>query len=110
MWCAGIGDDLVTRIGIWYHGETEGNRLYRKLMPLSLYKWWFDGAAGAFADAAVRFVLSILLVVASKSIGYADNAHSYLPFGLAGGIGALVIRNWLKIRKQPVTKTIGQVS
>jgi len=110
LWVATGFDVLVTRAGIWYHGMTEGNPLFRKLLPLSWFKFVFNTAAGAFADGAVRFVLCILLVVASKSIGYADNAHSYLPFGLAAGVGALVIRNWLKIRKVPLTKTVGQVS
>jgi hypothetical protein len=110
MWCAAVLDVLVTRAGIWYHGLTEGNPVFKKILPLSVYKFLFNGAAGAFADAAVRFVLSIALVVASKSIGYADNAHSYLPFVIAAGIGGLVVRNWLLIRKQPLTKVIGQVS
>lgn len=110
LWCAAAGDVLVTRLGIWYHGLTEGNKLFRKILPRAAYKFLFNGAAGAFADAAVRFVLCILLLEASKSIGYADNAHSYLPFGLALGVGVVVLRNYLMILKTTATKTIGQVS
>ncbi len=110
LWVASIADVLVTRLGIWYHGMTEGNPLFRKLLPLSWFKFLFNGGAGAFTDAAVRFLLCCLFLGVTQSIGYADNAHSYLPFGMAAGIAGLVLRNWLSIRNKPVTKTIGQVS
>lgn len=110
LWLAQVGDILVTRAGIWYHGEAEANNLFRKVLPLSAFKFLFNGAFGAFADASVRLVLCILLLEASKSIGYADNAHSYLPFGVAVIPAVVAIRNWLLIRKKPVTATIGQVS
>jgi hypothetical protein len=110
LWCALGFDDLVTRAGIWYHAQTEGNALYRKLLPLSVYKFLFNGAFGAFCDAGFRMGLVIAFTLVCKHFGFADNGHSYLPFGLAGGVGGLVIRNWLKIRKIPATKTIGQVS
>jgi hypothetical protein len=110
LWCASVADVLVTRAGIWYHGETEANGLFRKILPLPWFKFLFNGGDGAFVDCAVRFVLCILLLVSSQSIGCADNAHSYLPFGIAAGITGLVVRNWLLIRKRPTTATIGQVS
>jgi hypothetical protein len=109
MWCASVLDVLVTRAGIWYHSQTEANPIY-KLLPAAVRKFLFNTAAGSFVDAAIRFAMCIGFVVAIKAIGYADNAHSYLPFAMAGGIGGLVLRNWLSFRKIPLTKTIGQVS
>jgi hypothetical protein len=110
LWLSLAADDLVTRLGIWYHSQTEGNPLYKKFLPLSVYKFLFNGAAGAFADGAFRFVLAISLLVVCRHFGFANNSHSYLPFALAGGVTALVVRNWLTIRKFPTSKVIGQVS
>jgi hypothetical protein len=103
-------DVLVTRQGIWYHGGTEGNPLFRKLLPLKAYKFLFNTAGGAFCDFVVRALLITVFASTCAHFGYADDAHSYLPFGIAGMGLALVARNYWKMRKNPTTKTIGQVS
>lgn len=104
-------DVLVTRTGIWYHGLTEGNSLFRKLLPLKLFKFMFNGAAGTFfVDLLVRWLIIIGFVKLTDHIGYATNADCWLPFGIAAYIAYVVVKNELLIRKLPVTKTIGQVS
>lgn len=92
-YAAMLADVVVTRIGIWGHGQVESNRLMA---------WFTDKAHPfrTFLDAGVlRPALVLPFLTFASWSGYVDKSHSYLPFGLAAATVTLPIRNWLKLKK-----------
>jgi hypothetical protein len=91
-----LTDVFVTRWGIWYYGQAEGNRLVR---------WMTKNAFGTFVDAGLfRPAIIAAFLAASGWAGCVDKAHSYLPFGLAAATMIWPIKNYLKIRKAQKVK------
>jgi hypothetical protein len=88
-----LTDVFVTRWGIWYYGQTEGNKLM---------KWFTEKAHPfrTFLDAGVlRPAIVLAFLAASGYAGVVDAAHSWLPFACAAGTMTFPVRNYLKIRK-----------
>src|SRR5260370_18084293 len=84
-----LTDVLVTRWGIWYYGESEGNRVMR---------WFTKNAFRTFLDGGVlRPAIVLAFLAASGWAGCVDTAHSWLPFSLAAGTLVWPIKNYLKI-------------
>jgi hypothetical protein len=89
-------DVYVTRWGIWYYGQTEGNKLMA---------WFTKNAFRTFLDGGIlRPAIVLAFLAASGYAGAVDKAHSYLPFGLAAATMIWPIKNYLKIRKAQKVK------
>lgn len=87
-----LADVFVTRWGIWYSGLQEGNKLMRWFTDKNhVFRTFLDGGI-------LRPAVILAFLAASRWAGAEDNAHSWLPFELAGATAIWPVKNYLKIR------------
>lgn len=86
LWASLLADMITTRIGIWYHGWSEGN---------SLMKWFTKSAGTTFVDGLVR--MAAVVLVGSLDAKFHFPAAFIYALSSVGFYGA--IKNFLKIKK-----------